>query len=103
MNFEDEEIREVLQKTLKANLAKMDSADIICFKKMSDNLSLKPLKNKKAIGVIIYFEVNKKHTLDVVNKKVEAIIKSLPQDVNAVFAANKGNSKRMTTTTIYLY
>ena len=103
MNWDDAKVKKIVKSCLKANTVSIDKEYAMALKKISFDLSLKPL-SRMAKGAMIYIQLTKKTTLDEVSRIGKQVCKNVYDRGYVVHACNMKNSnKRRKWSVVYAY
>jgi len=100
MDFENN-VQQIICKAMNGNSLNLDQG-FLAHLKESDKVSLKPLKNKKAVGALLYYEIQNDKELTDVDRQVQLIFQHCKKHPLVTLAGNEG-TKKFVTQTIYFY
>ena len=102
MNWNDTQIKEIIQQCTQSNIVNISPEDVTAMKKIGNNISLEP-KNELAKGAIILIQIPQNATLEEVGNVGEEFWKHAREGANVIYACHKADAQRTEHSIVYIY
>jgi cell division GTPase FtsZ len=102
MNWNDTQIKKIIQNCMQSNLVNISEEDVTVMKKIGNDISLEP-KHELAKGAVIFIQITQDTNLEEVGNVGEEFWKHAREDANVIYACHKANTQTTEHSIVYIY